>query len=198
MGACLFFGKFLLCGSENENMILKEVVKYVPNYDLKRSKYSRNIAIYTTTPRYGIVIDPKIRKKCKLILLNSNIFPEKNDPTDRFFRFLVFTILHEIAHIQGIADELDAHIQAIKWHNEYLRKCQINAKEFDLTEKTMSEDFFDKRDRVIVSKKGDLNDNISGCIGSELVSKFIIKCETESKGVSTVLRTLVDGYINND
>lgn len=188
------YKRFLLFGSKEENILLKKAVDYYP-YDepVKSTTYYKRIAIYTAAPRFGVVVDSRIRKKCKIIILSGKNFPVTSDPTDRLFRFLVVTLLHEIAHTSGF-NEFDAHEKAFEWHNKYISKHNIKAEKYDWTEKSNNEDFVSGRDWIYVSRLGDINDHIAASIGTELVESFINKCASDG-GVTSVMKKLVRGYI---
>lgn len=198
MAGLIYYKGFILCGSKNENDILKKAVDYCPKAQFSnRGRYYRKIAIYTSTPRYGIVLDRTIRKKCNIILLQSNNFPTSDDPMDPVFRFLVFTLLHEYAHIRGVKEDFDAHEQAMQWHNAYVTNNKIKALPFSWKEKDLSEDIILKRQWIYVSTITDSSDFIAGLAGKPLVDSFLQKCQVEGKGPSTILKSLLRQYIES-
>jgi len=181
---------FILYGDSHENYLLKEALKYLPDGEVVG-----NVAIYTTTPRFGIVLNREICTTREIILLNCKIFPNKYDPEDKVFRFLVFTLLHECAHVSGISDECAADDKAIEWYNKYISENKLGIDNFTKEEKKATDDLITSRDYIFVSNKGDISEYISALVGESLVEAFISKCKSNGKGVTTVVKEFIKSYL---
>lgn len=184
------FKSFKIFTDQDESILIQRALEYIPeevHTDIPET------AIYTTTTRFGIVLGPDIRKKYEVVMLSDKIIPPSGTPdADRFFRFFVFTVLHEVAHIFGCNSESDADETAMSWYNKHISEINSDLPDFDTVEKYAIEDIMLKREWIFVSQKGDSNQYISGCIGSVLVNDFLDYCEREDKKVSSTIRSLIN------
>lgn len=181
---------FHLYTDSHECAILKDVLQYLPEGEVKFE-----VAVYTTTSRYGIVLSEQACRDMKIILLNNRIFPiKKFDPAETFSRFLTFTFLHECAHITGIERECDADDKAMEWHHKYVQTNLPEVKPFALEEKNSTEDIFSARDYIFVSNEGDVNDYVSALVGETMVNEFISRSKGNG-GITAVLKSLIRDYL---
>lgn len=181
---------FHLYTDSYECTILKDVLPYLPENEVKCE-----VAVYTTTSRYGIVLSEQVCRDMKIILLNNRIFPIKRfDPTETFSRFLTFTFLHECAHITGIELECDADDKAMEWHRQYVQANLPDVKPFTPEEKLSTEDIFSARDHIFASNEGDVNDYISAFVGETMVKEFISRSKGNG-GITAVMKSLIREFI---
>ena len=109
----------------NREQEIKDALTYIP-YEVRRTldTHDKPIMFYTTHDRFGYSSAPTI--KPYVILLNDIIFRNVKVWNDRLYRFFVFTVLHEIAHVYmditgspvGHQEESTANDLAERWYNE--------------------------------------------------------------------------------
>jgi hypothetical protein len=182
-------GKIILLYVDcDENNLLNRALKFLPDLDFG------NVAIITTSTRFGLVLSDELRNDFNVVLLSDTIFPQHYSPTDKIFRFLVFTVLHEFAHIAGKQSEPEADSQAIEWFNQKCESMQDQITEFTTKEKEDTESTLKARNWIYISQKGDANQHLTATIGLDNVQAFLEKCEREGNSVSRVVRLLVEEY----
>lgn len=134
------------CYSHREQDI-RNALAYIP-CEVKRqlNEHEKQILFYTTHDRFGYSSAPEIIPY--VILVNDLIFPNGCTREERMYRFFVFTVLHEVAHvymdinstpIEG-QEESQANKLAEKWYNEYAESQGLNALSFEYEIKNIQEE----------------------------------------------------------
>ena len=95
----------------------------------ERKTLDCNTKIVTMHNRFGYCL--KAKKEANIIVINDAVFDvifqnEKLTNDEPFYRWLIYTVLHEVAHAylghdgaQSAENEEKAEVQAINWYNGY-------------------------------------------------------------------------------
>ena len=117
---------------------LKNSLVYIPcEVKRKLNEHEKPILIFTTHDRFGYSSAPKSIPY--VIIVNDAIFPNGHTREDRMYRFFVFTVLHEVAHvymdITGTPIEDQEESQANKlaedWYNEHANNQGLDSLSYD-------------------------------------------------------------------
>lgn len=151
----------------NEQKVIEKALEYLPPEKL--ATWENTVAICTNDGRHGIRIFEEIRKEKELIFLSERIWPPKDsDETNPFYRFFIFTILHEFAHIDLNDDDDDrANERAKEWFNLHVEKINqhpdtvVKLPPMTCKERMGIKDIVDGRDWSYNSSLEDLSGTIS-------------------------------------
>jgi hypothetical protein len=183
---------FKVYADNDEEIIIKRALEFLPK------KVIPKVAIYTMSTRFGIVLNnPEISKNYEIIFLSDKIFPPSGTADhNQFFRYFVFIVLHEFAHVLGNESEYDADGKDLEWYNRHVSDEKLELSFLDEIEILATKEIILKREWIFVSEKGDSNKFLSGCVGSGLVNEFLDYCEREGKNVSTAIKTIIREFLD--
>ena len=120
---------------------------YIPcEVKRKLNVHEKPIIFYTTHDRFGYCSAPETIPY--VILVNDIVFPNGCAPDDRMYRFFVFSVLHEVAHVYmditgipiGGQDESQADKLAVDWYNKRADKLRLESLSYEHEIKSTQEE----------------------------------------------------------
>lgn len=191
----------------DEKVTIKTALEYLPDEILE--KWKGLLAILTMDRRHGIRIDENIRKDKELVFLSDKIWPPgAAKETDLSFRFFIFVVLHEIAHVElrhgsenKAEEEHEADKKAMEWFNAHAEK--INSSKPDsiqmlsCKEIIANKDFIEGRDWTYNSRKNDVSGFICLKLYSKELSSIFEIAEKESVSAEVLLRRLLRDFFES-
>jgi len=128
------FDKRIHCYNDYHKTLIWIALNYLPKDVYEKMK--NNIAIYSTSYTDGCRVAKKIRENREIILLSDHIMPKEGSSTGQpEVRYLIFVILHEIAHAyknhlpsneiiekKNSEQEIEANNLALDWFNSFEEK----------------------------------------------------------------------------
>lgn len=156
----------LYCGDESNNSLVETALGYLPD-DISNQIDGR-VAI-TVLSGDACRLGHKICAYEEIIILSPWIFgyiPAGSCEVDKEFKYLIFCVLHEIAHAilkhyppyklsakQNEEQEVEADKYAIKWFNEHVKNSNIELTRISIEEiREIQQEYQKRRESFLVTK----------------------------------------------